>query len=127
MEKRRDWNIEGVPLLMTPLDVVDPSPSALQFSRASTSLLPSPFFLNGALIIGLGFLASLLLFSLKVCLYELTFFLSLFLFRNVKYDMQDILRKLFMLAFLCIFPFLIWKLDEEINSFLLDLAPHIDA
>ena len=55
------------------------------------------------------------------------FFSSLFLFSSSKFHMQDILGKLFGLAFLCIFPFLIWTLDEEITSFLHDLAPYIHA
>ena len=53
------------------------------------------------------------------------FFSSLFLFSSSKFQMQDILGILYGLAFLCIFHFLIWTLDEEIMSFLLDLAPHI--
>ena len=42
VEERREWSIEGVSLLMMPLDVVDPSSSAFQLSGASVFLLPTP-------------------------------------------------------------------------------------
>ena len=54
-------------------------------------------------------------------------FSSLFLFSSVKFHMQDIHGKLFGLAFLCTFSFLIWTSDEEVMSFFLYCAPHIHA
>ena len=61
MEKRRERSIEeGDSWLMMPLDVVDPSSFAFQFSRAPVFLLPPSLLLKNKLLF-IGFL--LLVFS----------------------------------------------------------------
>ena len=111
---------------MMPLDVVDPSSSAFKLIRAFVFLIPPSLFTRIGSYLQVQ---DCLPFSSKKKLVYMSriLFSSLFLFSSVKFHMQDILGKLFGLAFLCIFSFLIWTSDEEVMSFFLYCAPHIHA